>query len=350
MMIRTQSSSIHKCLFYSSSSNNHHERIANTNNNNNNTNIKNNNTNYNNNNNIKNNNNITEQINKLKESNQLVLERFNQLINFGINKQQKRTAVVEEKNRKEQQEEYVQEKKDDDELEYEYEEVDKLKRRKFKVRGVNSLESGLTVVVEFGEWTGRFKNIDQPIHLDLGCGLGDMLINHALTSDKWNHIGMDIRDICIEEANDRLKKLQWTRDIKLGNIAFVNANAQCNIMSLQQSLPTGSSIERISIMFPDPWRKKRYSKRRLVNANLIDDMVKVLPSGGRIYIMTDVQQMYQHILDEFASSPTSPSIKKIEITEQEWLDAIPRSKRRDYLERAGYSIVVEIICVYDNKT
>jgi tRNA (guanine-N7-)-methyltransferase len=48
-----------------------------------------------------------------------------------------------------------------------------------------------------------------------------------------------------------------------------------------------ASLERVYILFPDPWPKARHNKRRLVNAELLVDLARLLKPGGRLRFATD---------------------------------------------------------------
>jgi tRNA (guanine-N7-)-methyltransferase len=48
-----------------------------------------------------------------------------------------------------------------------------------------------------------------------------------------------------------------------------------------------ASLERVYILFPDPWPKARHNKRRLVNAELLVDLARLLTPGGRLRFATD---------------------------------------------------------------
>jgi tRNA (guanine-N7-)-methyltransferase len=60
-------------------------------------------------------------------------------------------------------------------------------------------------------------------------------------------------------------------------------------------------LDRIFILYPDPWPKKRHHKRRLVQADFVDELARVLKPGGQLRFASDIDH-YQawalaHILD-----------------------------------------------------
>ena len=49
-----------------------------------------------------------------------------------------------------------------------------------------------------------------------------------------------------------------------------------------------ASIARAFVLFPDPWPKKRHIKRRLVNAELLGQLARILRPGGELRLATDI--------------------------------------------------------------
>ena len=56
--------------------------------------------------------------------------------------------------------------------------------------------------------------------------------------------------------------------------------------ALLRALPAGS-LDRLFLMFPDPWPKARHAKRRFVHPAHLDLVARVLRPGGRWRIATD---------------------------------------------------------------
>jgi tRNA (guanine-N7-)-methyltransferase len=54
------------------------------------------------------------------------------------------------------------------------------------------------------------------------------------------------------------------------------------------ALPDGS-LDRVFILFPDPWQKARHNKRRLLQPAFLAELTRVLKPGGRLRFVTDWQ-------------------------------------------------------------
>jgi tRNA (guanine-N7-)-methyltransferase len=49
-----------------------------------------------------------------------------------------------------------------------------------------------------------------------------------------------------------------------------------------------ASLDRVFILFPDPWPKTRHHKRRIVQPETVAELARVLKPGGRLRFATDV--------------------------------------------------------------
>jgi tRNA (guanine-N7-)-methyltransferase len=50
-----------------------------------------------------------------------------------------------------------------------------------------------------------------------------------------------------------------------------------------------ASLDRVFILFPDPWQKARHNKRRLMQPVFVAELVRALKPGGRLRFVTDWQ-------------------------------------------------------------
>ncbi len=64
-----------------------------------------------------------------------------------------------------------------------------------------------------------------------------------------------------------------------------------------------ASLDRLFILFPDPWPKARHHKRRLVQAATIAEWARVLKSGGRLRFVTDWADYGAWALHRFLNDP-----------------------------------------------
>jgi len=114
------------------------------------------------------------------------------------------------------------------------------------------------------------------IELDLGCGKGGFLAGMAEKYPDHFFLG-------VERQQGRVLKTQK----KLNRLGISNARVVLgNIRECAEQLP-GASIDRMHVLFPDPWPKRRHHLRRLFNREFLDATYRLLKRGGRLRFMTD---------------------------------------------------------------
>ena len=64
-----------------------------------------------------------------------------------------------------------------------------------------------------------------------------------------------------------------------------------------------ASLDRVFIMFPDPWPKARHHKRRLVQTAFVEELARVLRPEGRLRFATDWADYADWALERLIASP-----------------------------------------------
>jgi release factor glutamine methyltransferase len=59
------------------------------------------------------------------------------------------------------------------------------------------------------------------------------------------------------------------------------------------------SLDGIYILFPDPWHKRRYLKKRLVNKDRLDIFKIKLKVGGFIAFASDIEDYFEDVKELF---------------------------------------------------
>lgn len=75
-----------------------------------------------------------------------------------------------------------------------------------------------------------------------------------------------------------------------------------DVRDLMARLPA-ASLDRVFILFPDPWPKARHHKRRLVQTDLVADLARLLKPGGRLRFASDWADYVDWSLERFQASP-----------------------------------------------
>lgn len=75
-----------------------------------------------------------------------------------------------------------------------------------------------------------------------------------------------------------------------------------DVRELMTRLPD-ASLTRVFILFPDPWPKARHNKRRLVQAETVAELARVLRPGGRLRFASDWADYVDWALARISADP-----------------------------------------------
>lgn len=115
-----------------------------------------------------------------------------------------------------------------------------------------------------------------PLHFEIGFGAGEHLAGQAMANPGTGFIG------CEPFLNGVVGALNHIRDGDLGNVRLHMGDA----LTVLERLPD-ASLERLYLLHPDPWRKARHAKRRMVNHGPLDLIHAKLKPGGEFRLGTD---------------------------------------------------------------
>ena len=127
-----------------------------------------------------------------------------------------------------------------------------------------------------GYFTKTPNGADAPLTLEIGFGMGDSLLDMAVTSPKRNFIGIEVHEPGIGRT------AYIAHQMGLTNLKVINGDA----IALLGNLPD-DHLDVIQLYFPDPWQKKRHYKRRFVTHERMTLVANKLKSGGIFHMATD---------------------------------------------------------------
>lgn len=134
------------------------------------------------------------------------------------------------------------------------------------------------------------KNFDK-IYLEIGFGNGEHLAGQALKNSNIGFIGAEVFKngvanllsiiTGIKEGSDLPEEINLTKD-RVDNIRVFDDDMRLLFKYIPES-----SIDKIFVLFPDPWPKKRHADRRFINQSNLAEISRILKKGGVLRVATD---------------------------------------------------------------
>jgi len=136
-----------------------------------------------------------------------------------------------------------------------------------------------------------FTDAKSEICFEIGFGGGEHLIGQATKNPNIGFIGA-------EPFQEGVGKVLSALDDKfLPNIRIHMDDARPVLDSL-----IDASLDKVFILFPDPWHKVRHNKRRLIQPEFIDTLARILKPGGQVRFATDWANYADWTLERFEKS------------------------------------------------
>lgn len=133
-----------------------------------------------------------------------------------------------------------------------------------------------------------FSNIfatPQLVILEIGFGNGDSLLQMAEVNPQLNYLAIEV----YEAGIGRLMANANKRGVE--NLRIIKADAK----SVLIDNIAADSLAGLQLFFPDPWRKKKHHKRRLVQVEFLDLVAQKMQNNAYLHIATDWQNYAEHI-------------------------------------------------------
>lgn len=132
-----------------------------------------------------------------------------------------------------------------------------------------------------GKWNSVFDN-DNPIHVEVGMGKGNFILNNAIKYPDINFIGIEKFDSAIVRA---IKKIE---DYNLPNLKLIRMDAE------EINEVFSKEIDTMYLNFSDPWPKDRHEKRRLTHSNFLKRFDDIFKNDKIIIQKTDNRKLFEY--------------------------------------------------------
>ncbi len=169
-----------------------------------------------------------------------------------------------------------------------------------------------------------------PLVFEIGCGMGETTAAIAAAHPEINFLGCEV---FVAGVGSLAKKID---EMGLTNLRIIRHDA----VDVVEKMLQPESLAGVHIYFPDPWRKARHHKRRLVAQPFISKICTRIEKGGYIHCATDWENYAEQMLDVLSHEPALKDWKGEGFCPvmANPLCERPRTKFQARGERLGYGI------------
>lgn len=132
-----------------------------------------------------------------------------------------------------------------------------------------------------------------PLVLEIGCGMGETTAAIAAAHPEIDFLGCEV----FAAGVGALSKL--VDENGLSNIRLCRHDA----VEVVRDMIAANSLAGVHIFFPDPWRKARHHKRRLIRPDFVSMLAGRIAPGGYLHCATDWENYAQQMLEVLQAEP-----------------------------------------------
>ncbi len=151
-----------------------------------------------------------------------------------------------------------------------------------------------------------FSSPVDEVHLEIGFGDGAHLAGISLMNKNIGFVGVEVFQNGIAHLLTLMTGIKdaahRTQDISLLPQRADNVRIFDDDVRLLFSQIPDNFFDKIYLLFPDPWPKKRHADRRFVNPQNLVELARILKKGGILQIATDHKVYKHHVLHTMAQN------------------------------------------------
>lgn len=145
-----------------------------------------------------------------------------------------------------------------------------------------------------------FGSLKKEICLEIGFGDGQHIFGQAKNNPNNGYIGVEVFKNGVAnllslisgiKEGDNLPERIEALEYDVNNIRVYDDD----VRKLFQEIPD-DFFDKVFLLFPDPWPKKKHADRRFVNPQNLKEIARVLKKGGLFRVATDHPVYKRHVL------------------------------------------------------
>lgn len=146
-------------------------------------------------------------------------------------------------------------------------------------------------------WGEEFDHRKE-LMVDVGCARGTLIHRLAVSFPEYNYCGLEIRPELVHAANEKAFSAHVQSRLRFlgcsANFSFQSLFGRvgyCDSMYCWSTKPCflhHNCVGLVSILFPDPWKRGRHQRRRVLNSHFVSLLADCLDEGAIVYVCSDV--------------------------------------------------------------
>ena len=137
-----------------------------------------------------------------------------------------------------------------------------------------------------------FDGAGHRVWLEIGFGAGEHLAMLAESHSQIGFIGCEVFENGVARLLGEIERRS------LSNIRIYADDARVLLAALAPAV-----IDRVFILFPDPWPKARHRKRRVVSRDTLDELGRIMGAGAELHLATDDPGYCSWMLERLTRHP-----------------------------------------------
>ncbi len=138
-----------------------------------------------------------------------------------------------------------------------------------------------------GKWKEEIFHNANPLHIEIGMGKGQFIMELARLNTDINYIGIE------KYSSVLVRALEKMNESPLTNLRFIRMEAE----NIEEVFDSGE-IDQIYLNFSDPWPKDRHAKRRLTSKEFLARYANIIKKESKIIFKTDNRPLFDFSLEQ----------------------------------------------------